>query len=238
MLDQHYHANSLARKQRQVGTNIKFKLLNFVKHIFRWEGKCVSGRSSESSSPTHYWLQDLSAEEILGWPCSRFHDLCWVQRHWGPTCCMPGTTGIYQVGGKVMSVTEIFHLSNDHPSPSSSSRETLVVLCCASWGGTAGRCMAWWALAPLAALWRTNPAFSPAPPPTSRGLRQHESETSSCTKRARNISCFTLDVYRLQTVLCTSPTTTSRCKYMFWMCNNCFTLYFTTYSMHCSNFEL
>ncbi len=95
------------------------------------------------------------------------------------------------------------HLLTTLLSPSSSPRAILVVLCCASWGGTAGRCTAWWALARSAAPWRTNPAFSPAPPPTFPGSRQHASGTFSCTKRATRLSadskhklCFMFEVYR------------------------------------------
>lgn len=59
--------------------------------FFRWEGERVSGRSPESSPSTNHWFQNLSAEEILGRPCPRLHDLRRVQRHRGSTSCMPGT---------------------------------------------------------------------------------------------------------------------------------------------------
>lgn len=60
--------------------------------FFRWEGERVSGRSSESSPSTNHWFQNLSAEEILGRPRPRLHDLRRVQRHRGTTSCMPGRT--------------------------------------------------------------------------------------------------------------------------------------------------
>lgn len=57
---------------------------------FRREGERVSGRSPESSSPAHHRLQDLPAEEILGRPCPRLHDLRRIQGQGGPACCVPG----------------------------------------------------------------------------------------------------------------------------------------------------
>lgn len=61
---------------------------------FRRKGKCISGRSFESSPSSHHWLQDLSAKEVLGRPRPRLDDLRWVQRHWGSPRCMPGTTDL------------------------------------------------------------------------------------------------------------------------------------------------
>lgn len=81
-------------------------------------------------------------------------------------------------------------------------RATPGVLCCASWGGTAGRCTAWWASAPSAALWRTSPAFSPALRPTSPGSRQRASGTFSCTERATSLS-----KHKLWPVSCLKSTT-------------------------------
>lgn len=152
---------------------------------FRREGERVSGRSPESSSPAHHRLQDLPAEEILGRPCPRLHDLRWIQGQGGPACCVPGEDFIDNVVcwmNEWIKKCKFPHLLTDHVPASSSPRATLVVLCCARWDTTAGRCTAWWASARSAAPWRTNPAFSPAPPPTSPGSRQHASGTSSCTK--------------------------------------------------------
>lgn len=65
--------------------------------FFRWEGERVSGRSPKSSPSTHHWFQNLSAEEILGRPRPRLHDLRRVQRHWGSTSCMPGRTTLWTI---------------------------------------------------------------------------------------------------------------------------------------------
>lgn len=65
--------------------------------FFRWEGERVSGRSPESSPSTNHWFQNLSAEEILGRPRPRLHDLRRVQRHRGSTSCMPGRTTLLTI---------------------------------------------------------------------------------------------------------------------------------------------
>lgn len=153
--------------------------------FFRWEGERVSGRSPESSPSTNHWFQNLSAEEILGRPRPRLHDLRRVQRHRGSTSCMPGRTTLLTILKSNLSTRLNSHLIFQHLSPSSFLRVTLAVLCCASWTGTAGRCTAWWVSAPSVALWRTNPASSPAPSPTSPGSRQRASGTSSCTERSQ-----------------------------------------------------
>lgn len=140
----------------------------------RWEGQRLPGRSAESSPSADHWLQNMPAEEILGWPCQRLHDLRRIQRHRGPTCCLPGKPSSHWWCSDQEKYLHCFL--------SSSSRATLEVLCSASWTETAGRCMEWWASAPSAAPLRINPACSPAQPPTSHGLRRLASGTSSCTE--------------------------------------------------------
>lgn len=59
---------------------------------FRWEGERVSGRSTQSSTAAHHRLQDLPAEEVLGRPRARHHDLRRLQRQGGPAGRLPGET--------------------------------------------------------------------------------------------------------------------------------------------------